>query len=76
VVADPPRFGSLAATGLWFSTSAHMPRGVSAGAVTIGGRLHLCLRCRRALFGESAAARFADVYGAALDDITGPGRPL
>jgi hypothetical protein len=28
------------------------------------------------LFGESAAARFADVYGAALDDITGPGRPL
>jgi len=76
VVADPPRFGGLAATGLWFSTSAHMPRGVSAGAVTIGGRLHLCLRCRRALFGESAAARFADVYGAALDDITGPGRPL
>jgi hypothetical protein len=76
VVADPPRFGGLTATGLWFSTSAHMPRGVSAGAVTIGGRLHLCLRCRRALFGESAAARFADMYGAALDEITGPGRPL
>jgi NRPS condensation-like uncharacterized protein len=76
VVADPPRFGGLAATGLWFSTSAHMPRGVSAGAVTIGGQLHVCLRCRRALFGESAAARFADAYGAALDDITGPRRPL
>jgi len=80
VVADPPRFGSLAVSGLWFSTSAHMPRGVSAGAVTIGGRLHLCLRCRRALLGEAAAARFADGFGAALDDITGgttrPGRAL
>jgi len=80
VVADPPRFGGLAVSGLWFSTSAHMPRGVSAGAVTIGGRLYLCLRCRRALLGDAAAARFADGYGAALDDITagmtGPGRPL
>jgi NRPS condensation-like uncharacterized protein len=80
VVAEPPRFGGLAVSGLWFSTSAHMPRGVSAGAVTIGGRLHLCVRCRRALLGEAAAARFADGYGAALDDITGgvigPGRPL
>jgi len=76
VVADPPRFGGVAASALWFSTSAHMPRGVSAGAVTIGGRLHLCLRCRRALFGEPAAARFADMYAAALDDITGAGRPL
>jgi hypothetical protein len=80
VVADPPRFGSLAVSGLWFSTSAHMPRGVSAGAVTIGGRLYLCLRCRHALLGAAAAARFADGYGAALDDITagitGPGRPL
>jgi len=76
VVAEPPRFGGVAVSGLWFSTSAHMPRGVCAGAVTIGGRLHLCLRCRRALFGEAAAARFAEMYAAALDEITGAGRPL
>jgi NRPS condensation-like uncharacterized protein len=75
VVANPPRFAGAAATGLWFSTSAHMPRGLSVGAVTIGGRLHLCLRCRRALFGEAAAARFAGAYACALDEITAAGRP-
>jgi NRPS condensation-like uncharacterized protein len=75
VVADPPRFAGSVATGLWFSTSAHMPRGLSVGAVTIGGRLHLCLRCRRALFGEQAAARFAGAYAAALDDLTAAARP-
>jgi len=75
VVADPPRFAGAAATGLWFSTSAHMPRGLSVGAVTIGGRLHLCLRCRHALFGEAAAARFAGAYARALDEIIAAGRP-
>ena len=49
-VAGPPRFGAAAVTGMWFSTSAHMPRGLSVGAVTVGGQLHLCLRYRRALF--------------------------
>ena len=29
-VADPPRFGPLSPTRLWFSTSAHMPRGLVA----------------------------------------------
>ncbi len=70
IVADPPRFGPALATHIWFSTSAHMPRGLSVGAVTLGGKLHLCLRYRHALFSEPAAARFADVYAAALSDIT------
>jgi arabinofuranan 3-O-arabinosyltransferase len=73
VVAEPLSFGNAPATGLWFSTSAHMPRGLSVGAVTIGGSLHLCLRYRRALFSEPAAARFGDVYAAALDDVTSQG---
>jgi NRPS condensation-like uncharacterized protein len=73
VVASPPRFGRAVADGLWFSTSAHMPRGLSVGAVTVGGQLHLCLRYRRALFSEPSAARFADAYVAALADVTSLG---
>jgi NRPS condensation-like uncharacterized protein len=73
IVADPPRFGPAPATHLWFSTSAHMPRGLSVGAITLGGKLHLCLRYRHALFSEPAAARFADAYAAALSDITSLG---
>ena len=70
IVADPPRFGDAPATHMWFSTSAHMPRGLSVGAITVGGRLHLCLRYRHALLSEAAAARFAGAYAAALSDIT------
>jgi hypothetical protein len=55
---------------MWFSTSAHMPRGLSVGAITLAGRLHLCLRYRHALFSAPAAARFAGSYAAALDEIT------
>ena len=69
-VVGPPRFGAATVTDMWFSTSAHMPRGLSVGAVTLGGRLHLCLRYRHALFSEPAAARFAETYSAALSDIT------
>lgn len=73
IVAEPPRFGPAQATSIWFSTSAHMPRGLSVGAITLGGKLHLCLRYRHALFSEPAAARFADAYAAALSDITSQG---
>jgi arabinofuranan 3-O-arabinosyltransferase len=73
IVADPLRFGPAAASHMWFSTSAHMPRGLSVGAITLGGRLHLCLRYRHALFSEPAAARFAETYSAALSDITSQG---
>ena len=74
IVADPPRFAGLPATDMWFSTSAHMPRGLSVGVVTVGGKLHLCFRYRRALFSDAAADRFAHAYTAALGDITNPGR--
>jgi NRPS condensation-like uncharacterized protein len=71
-VADPPRFGALSPTRLWFSTSAHMPRGLSLGAVTVDGRLQLCLRYRNALLDEAAARDFAAEYGAALSALAGP----
>jgi len=69
-VADPPWFGQHAVTGMWFSTFVQMPRGLSVGAVTIGGQLHVCLRYRRALFSEPAADKFAAAYATALSDVT------
>ncbi len=73
VLADPPRFGPATATRMWFSTSAHMPRGLSLGAITTDDGLHLCFRYRRALFDEAAAAQFAAGYAAVLSLLTGAG---
>jgi NRPS condensation-like uncharacterized protein len=69
-VGEPLRFGALPATAMAFSTSAHMPRGLSVGAITTAGRLQLCLRYRRALFDAAAAARFAACYTGALATLT------
>lgn len=74
LVAEPLRFAQAEATGMWFSTSAHMPRGLSVGAISIGGQLYLCLRHRRALFSEPAASEFAGAYAAALDDVCAAAR--
>ena len=68
-VTHPPRFGSLSPERIWFSTSAHMPRGLSAGAITIDGQLHLCFRYRRALLDDAAAADFAATYASALSHL-------
>lgn len=70
---DPPRFGSLAPERIWFSTSAHMPRGLSVGAVTVDGRLQLCFRYRYALLDDEAASEFVAGYASALRDLTGTG---
>jgi NRPS condensation-like uncharacterized protein len=68
-VTDPPRFGALAPVRAWFSTSAHMPRGLSVGAITIEGRLQLCFRYRRALLDDAAADDFAATYAATLSSL-------
>ncbi|HET7014103.1 MAG TPA: hypothetical protein VFI65_09335 [Streptosporangiaceae bacterium] len=70
-VIEPIQFGTNPASELWFSTSAHMPRGLSLGVVTAGGQLRLTFRYRRALFSDSAAESFAARYRAALDGLTG-----
>ena len=72
-ITDPPEFGTLTATRMWFSTSAHMPRGLSVGAVTVGGRLHLCFRYRNALLDAAAGHDFAAEYAAALSALAGGG---
>lgn len=63
-------FGGATASALWFSTFAHMPRGLSVGALTVDGALHLSFRYRRALLSDSAAAEFAARYTGALDRLT------
>jgi NRPS condensation-like uncharacterized protein len=65
-VVEPVRFGAMAASRLWFSTFAHMPRGLSLGALTTAGVLHLTFRYRRALLSDQAAADFAGRYAEAL----------
>jgi|SRR5450756_1791130 len=75
-VTEPPRFGTLTPARMWFSTSAHMPRGLSVGAISVGGRLHVCIRYRKALLDDVAGRAFAAEYAAALSALAGgdPGR--
>ncbi|HWC09878.1 MAG TPA: hypothetical protein VG455_01510, partial [Acidimicrobiales bacterium] len=65
---EPLSFGPGAgeATAVHFTAPARMPCGVSIGAVTAGGRLHLAFRYRRAQFDDDAAARFTERYLAEL----------
>jgi hypothetical protein len=72
-ITSPPRFGPLTPTRMWFSTSAHMPRGLSVGAITVAGRLQLCFRYRHALLDDAAADAFAEEYAAVLIHLTKPG---
>jgi NRPS condensation-like uncharacterized protein len=68
-IVEPICFGQQQATEVWFSTSAHMPRGLSVGAVTCHGRLGLTFRYRRALFSDAAGASFARRFCLVLDDL-------
>jgi len=70
-ITDPPRFGRLVPTSMWFSTSAHMPRGLSVGAISVGGRLQLCFRYRQALLDDVAGRAFAAEYAAVLSALAG-----
>jgi NRPS condensation-like uncharacterized protein len=68
-VADPPHFGSAEVVQMAFSTAAHMPRGLSVGAITVRGQLQLCLRYHQALLDDDAAGRFAQCYGKAVSEL-------
>jgi len=73
-----PAFGPDAGEtlGLWFSPPARMPLGLSLGALTAGGRLHLAFRYRHPLFSEAAASRFADYYLGLLAHLLGTLPPM
>jgi NRPS condensation-like uncharacterized protein len=70
-VVAPVSFGPAGTARLWFSTSAHMPRGLSLGVVTTGDELALTFRYRLALFSPAAAADFARRYLRMLDAVVG-----
>jgi NRPS condensation-like uncharacterized protein len=70
-VVAPVSFGPAGTARLWFSTSAHMPRGLSLGVVTTGDDLALTFRYRLALFSPAAAADFAGRYVRTLDAVVG-----
>lgn len=72
-VIEAPAFGASTASQVWFSTSAHMPRGLSLGSVTACGRLRLTFRYRHALFSDADAAEFAGRYAKVLDQFTPDG---
>ena len=63
-LSEPVDFGAGAGevTELWFSPPARMPLGVSVGAVTTSGRLHLVFRHRHSQYSELAAHRFAERF--------------
>lgn len=64
VISDPPSFGEEAGqTGeMWFSAPGRMPLGLSVGALTLDGRLHLVVRSDRDQFDDAATREFADVF--------------
>jgi NRPS condensation-like uncharacterized protein len=70
-VVAPVSFGAAGDARIWFSTSAHLPRGLSLGAATAGDELRLVFRYRLALFGAEAAGEFAGRYRERLDAIVG-----
>jgi NRPS condensation-like uncharacterized protein len=69
-VTDPPWSGPRGPVRMAVSGPAHMPRGLSVGAMTADGQLQLAFRYRYALFDEAAAARFVATYAATLDELT------
>jgi NRPS condensation-like uncharacterized protein len=72
VIEHPPGFGAGAGDVEhgWFSAPTRMPCGVSVGAATVGGRLHLSVRSRRPVLGNKGAAAFSALFLATLEEIT------
>lgn len=68
-IPDPPSFSGAGDEPLWFSTPAPMPRGLSIGVATVGGRLRLCVRYRHTLMDQAAADDFATCYQQALAEL-------
>jgi hypothetical protein len=77
VLIDPPSFGGSGREPLWFSGPAPMPRGLAVGAVTVAGRLHLCVHYRHTLLDSGAAGDFTAGYCRALAELAAlpQGRP-
>ncbi|MGW6919540.1 condensation protein, partial [Kitasatospora sp. NPDC054939] len=74
-VAHPLDFGPAGrADALWFSAPVRMPRGLSVGALTLDGRLHLTVRHCHRLLAEPAAAEIAGRCAELLAALAADGR--
>ncbi|MFF9894563.1 condensation protein [Streptomyces longispororuber] len=51
-----------AATAVWFSAPARMPRGLTVTTASTAGRLHLALRWSRTLLGPGDGTRLRDLF--------------
>jgi NRPS condensation-like uncharacterized protein len=71
-LADVPCFGppAGAVTEFWFSPPGGMPMGLTVGAASLHGRLHLVFRYCRALFDKGAARRFSSLFLESLADLS------
>ncbi|MFF8833371.1 condensation protein [Streptomyces sp. NPDC015131] len=66
--------GAGAATAVWFSAPARMPRGLTVTTAGTGGRLHLALRWSAELLGPDDGAHLREMFTRYLD-ATGPAGP-
>lgn len=71
-LGDPPDFGPDGGVTrqVWFSAPARMPCGLSIGAVTVEGCLHLSFRYRHPLLGPDATTRFCHTFLSELAALT------
>jgi NRPS condensation-like uncharacterized protein len=72
VLPDPPSFDGRGTEPLWLAPPCPMPRGLSVGAVTVAGRLHLSVRYRLVLLDHAAAEDFTACLRAALTELAPP----
>ncbi len=72
-IDDPLNFGACAGEmeKLWFAPPVGMPMGLSLGAATVAGRLHLSIRYRHALLDARAASSFLDLFVNVLLNVCG-----
>ena len=68
-IAEPPWSGRRARVRMAFSAAVHMPRGMSVGVVTADDHTQVGFRYRYALLDDAAAARFAAIFAATLEEF-------
>ncbi|HYK28003.1 MAG TPA: hypothetical protein VEV61_08560 [Streptosporangiaceae bacterium] len=68
-VTDPPDFGLEGLVTMAFSAQAQMPRGLTVGVITAGGKLQLTLRYSKALLNETAAGKLGQQFLQALAQL-------
>jgi NRPS condensation-like uncharacterized protein len=74
-VPDRPDFGQPGEVTMGLSGPAQMPRGLSVGVITAGGRMQLGIRYNRALLDDDAAVSFGATLVTALRELTGAAGP-